>query len=127
MPLATWMKLHLKLKGELRGLLHHYVMDPASIVAAQALGVQDGDMVLDMCAAPGGKTLILAESIPHSGELVSNEPSKPRRDRLMQVIQQYLPRDVRSRVRVSGLRGGEWATKKRDFFDRGFGGCALFR
>ena len=43
-----------------KGLLKPYFLDKASTYPAQALDVQPGDSVLDMCAAPGGKTLILA-------------------------------------------------------------------
>jgi 16S rRNA (cytosine967-C5)-methyltransferase len=37
-----------------------WVQDAAAAVAARALGVQPGERVLDLCAAPGGKTLQLA-------------------------------------------------------------------
>lgn len=37
-----------------------YFMDGASVVAALALGVENGDSVLDLCSAPGGKALVLA-------------------------------------------------------------------
>lgn len=41
------------------GLL--YVMQPWSVRTARMLGVQPGWRVLDMCAAPGGKSIILAD------------------------------------------------------------------
>jgi len=50
-------------------LLNVYVMDPASVIVARALQVQAGDRVLDMCAAPGGKTLILIEALKEHGEI----------------------------------------------------------
>ncbi len=100
------------------GLLTHYVMDPASIEAAKALNVQVGDCVLDMCAAPGGKTLILAEALGESGELIANELSEPRRERLKKVIQQYIPRNVRDHVFVTGKEGGRFAQVKAQYFDR---------
>lgn len=37
-----------------------WVQDAAAALPAQALGAQPGDRVLDLCAAPGGKTLQLA-------------------------------------------------------------------
>jgi 16S rRNA C967 or C1407 C5-methylase (RsmB/RsmF family) len=40
--------------------LEPYYLDEASVFAAKALDVQPGDDVLDMCAAPGGKTLVIA-------------------------------------------------------------------
>ncbi len=98
------------------GLLAEYFMDPACVFVAKALDVQKGDRVLDMCAAPGGKTLILAEALP--GELIANEISKARRDRLKKVIQQYLPRSMRERTIVTGRDGGQFALIKPGYFDR---------
>jgi 5-methylcytosine rRNA methyltransferase NSUN4 len=100
------------------GLLQYYIMDQASIWAAQSLDVQAGDYVLDMCAAPGGKTLILAEALKDSGELMANELSAARRERLTQVIRQYIAREVRDRVFVTGRDGGLFAKSHVEYFDR---------
>lgn len=100
------------------GLLQYYIMDPASYWAAKALDVQDGDQVLDMCAAPGGKTLILAEALKSSGEITANEISEARRERLKKVIQQYIPRNIRERVWVTGKDAGKFALTHKDKFDR---------
>ncbi len=100
------------------GLLQYYIMDPASYFAARALEVEDGDQVLDMCAAPGGKTLILAEALKTEGELIANELSEPRRDRLKKVIQQYVPRGIRDRVWISGKEGGKFALTHKGKFNR---------
>ncbi len=57
--------------------LHHagaYYMQEASAQAvAQALDPQPGERVLDLCAAPGGKSSHLAQLIGNDGLLVSNE------------------------------------------------------
>lgn len=100
------------------GLLQFYIMDPASYWAAKALEVRDGDQVLDMCAAPGGKTLILAEALENDGELIANEISEARRERLKKVIQQYVPRSVRDRLWITGKDAGKFALSHRDKFDR---------
>lgn len=100
------------------GLLGYYIQDPASIWIARQLGVESGDRVLDMCAAPGGKTLVLIEALSAEGEILANEPSPARRERLMKVIQQYVPRDVRERVRVTGKDGGLFSKSHAESFDR---------
>ncbi len=51
------------------GLLH--IQDIASQVAAKALDPKPGDSVLDACAAPGGKSFLLAQLIEDTGEIVS--------------------------------------------------------
>jgi 16S rRNA C967 or C1407 C5-methylase (RsmB/RsmF family) len=99
-------------------LLKSYIMDPASIWVAMALDVQEGDRVLDMCAAPGGKTLILAEKIGATGELIANEMSENRREKLKKVIQQYIPFERRQNVWVTGKDGGLFAKSHAESFDR---------
>ncbi|MDR1002371.1 MAG: 16S rRNA (cytosine(967)-C(5))-methyltransferase RsmB [Oscillospiraceae bacterium] len=51
------------------GLFH--VQDISSQLCCILLGVSKGDRVLDVCAAPGGKSFTLAEMMSNSGELVS--------------------------------------------------------
>jgi 5-methylcytosine rRNA methyltransferase NSUN4 len=105
-------------RADSSGLMDFYFMDPASIVAAAALGVEEGLDVLDLCAAPGGKSLLLAEGIGESGNLVCNEMSDRRRGRLSAVLHDYLPRAVLERVKVSGHDGARWCLYQKSAFDR---------
>lgn len=111
-----------QMQGEIpranNGLLAYYVMDPASQVPAHLLNVEDGDVVLDMCAAPGGKTLIMAEKLKSKGELIANEMSEARRERLTKVIQNYVSRDVRNLIHVKGKDGGKYALTHKEYFDK---------
>ena len=56
---------------------HHagvfYSQEPSASSAAPLLGVQPGMRVLDLCAAPGGKSSQLAAALQGRGMLVSNE------------------------------------------------------
>lgn len=99
------------------GLFGFYIMDPASVLVARALDVQPDDHVLDLCAAPGGKSLILAEQM-RTGNLISNEISEQRRDRLLRVFQDYIPRDQRGFVTVKGLDGNQYGLRMPGEFDR---------
>ncbi len=47
------------------------VQDESAGIACQLLGVQKGDRVIDMCAAPGGKTTFIGEMLNGSGEVVA--------------------------------------------------------
>ncbi|XP_012535775.1 5-methylcytosine rRNA methyltransferase NSUN4 [Monomorium pharaonis] len=77
------------------GVLDYYLLDGASVLPVLALDVQPGDAVLDMCAAPGGKTLsILQTLMPNI--MVANDIQKSRVNRIHKVIDQY----------VAGI--GEW-------------------
>lgn len=55
-----------------------YILGRSSQLAAHALDVQKEDMVLDMTAAPGGKSLILAEKVGEYGLVIANELEKNR-------------------------------------------------
>ncbi len=65
--------------GERPGLhpYHHagvyYLQEPSASAPAGLLGVQPGERVLDLCAAPGGKSAQLAGALAGSGLLLSNE------------------------------------------------------
>lgn len=118
LPQSFMLKNSSEISRSEENLLSYYVMDPASQFAARALEVQPGDVVLDMCAAPGGKTLILAEALREDGEIFANEMSEARRERLKKVIQQYIPRTIRDRVWVTGKDGGKFALTHKEKFDR---------
>lgn len=98
------------------GLSTHYNLDAGSVRVARALPVKEGDRLLDLCAAPGGKSLVLAERMG-SGELVANELSAARRGRLKVTMADYLPARVRERVRVTGHDATRWSLHERDAYD----------
>jgi len=56
----------------------YYIQEPSAMSAAEALGVKPGDRVLDLCAAPGGKSTQLAGKLGGSGLLVCNDISRSR-------------------------------------------------
>lgn len=47
------------------------VQDAASYLAAKNLGAKAGEIVLDTCSAPGGKTSVLAEDMKNEGQILS--------------------------------------------------------
>ena len=86
-------------------LLTHWNLDAASLLPVHLLNVQPGDRLLDLCAAPGGKSVAIAQSIwPHLhagsanaetnvglGCLHSNEIDGNRNKRLTENLKAYLP------------------------------------
>ncbi len=58
-----------KLYGFDEGLF--YVQDAASAVSAEALGTEEGDRVIDVCACPGGKSFAAAIFAGEMGEVLS--------------------------------------------------------
>lgn len=57
-----------------------YIQDPATAMAPSMAKIKGGERILDMCAAPGGKSLILAERLKGSGRLVAADRSAKRQD-----------------------------------------------
>ncbi len=55
-----------------------YVQDPGTLLAPRLLDAQPGDTVLDLCAAPGGKTTFLAQLMDNQGRIVASDPDPNR-------------------------------------------------
>ncbi len=58
-----------------------YIQDPATRFAVELLAPKSGESILDACAAPGGKSLAIADRLG-SGKLVAFDLPSPRIDRL---------------------------------------------
>lgn len=77
-------------KNTSTNVLSHFLLDGGSILPPLMLNVQPGDEVLDACAAPGGKSLILLQSLVPK-VVVCNDSSLSRVNRLYKLFFQYLP------------------------------------
>ncbi len=55
-----------------------YIQQAATGIAADLLGARPGERVLDLCAAPGGKTLHVAETMEGRGAVVASEVNEGR-------------------------------------------------
>ena len=52
----------------------YYLQEPSAMAPVSVLSPQPGERVLDLCAAPGGKSTQIAAALAGEGLLVSNEP-----------------------------------------------------
>jgi 16S rRNA (cytosine967-C5)-methyltransferase len=59
-----------------------YAQDPSTLAACELLAPQPGERVLDACAAPGGKTTMLAAMMQNRGEIIACDLWESRVSRL---------------------------------------------
>lgn len=98
--------------------LHHagafYVQEPSAMSAVTALDVRPGEKVLDMCAAPGGKSTQIASRLGGTGLLWANEVVRPRAHILLSNIERM---GVKNAV-VSNMDADRLSSMLAGFFDK---------
>ena len=67
----------------------YYIQEPSAMTPASLLPVEEGDRVLDLCAAPGGKSTELAAKLMGTGLLVSNDISNSRAKALLKNLELF--------------------------------------
>lgn len=116
-----YVRLDFSREGEER---QPYFIDAASVAAALCLPVHRLDesgnggpaKVLDLCAAPGGKSLVIAGGMGAGCRLFSNELSPDRKARLDKVLSDSLPASLRKQVITSCSDGATWCRREGEAF-----------
>ena len=67
----------------------YYIQEPSAMLPAQVLPIEENDVVLDACAAPGGKSLKLADKLNDKGILLSNDISVSRAQILLSNLERH--------------------------------------
>ena len=97
----------------------YYIQEPSAMAVVELLDPQPGDRVLDLCAAPGGKSSHIASRLKGQGFLLSNEihPARAR------ILSQNMERMGVYNCVVSNQEPGQLAPHFTEYFH----GIALFR
>ena len=86
-----------------------YIQDTATLLAPSMLAPQEGEFVADLCAAPGGKSLVLGEMLKGMGRLLCADRSEAKLPRLTQNLWSL------SNVEVAALDAGSYSFKVDSF------------
>jgi len=91
-----------------------YVQEVASMIPVMVLDPRPGEVVLDLCAAPGSKTTQIAQQMENAGLLVANEISRKR----MRGLIHNLKRCGLMNEAVISIQGQKIHHAFTDYFDR---------
>jgi len=91
----------------------YYIQDPSAAIVASLLPLNGTERVLDLCAAPGGKTVQASLRLGSNGILVSNDLSKSRATTLLQNVE----RMGLDNVVVTSLDFSKIANRYENYFD----------
>ncbi len=67
----------------------YYIQEPSAMIPASVINIEEGDIVLDMCAAPGGKTTLIGERLKGTGALIANDISNSRAKILAKNVEKH--------------------------------------
>ena len=51
----------------------YYIQEPSAMLVSRFLDIKENDYILDMCAAPGGKTCAIASKLNQDGLMIAND------------------------------------------------------
>ena len=92
----------------------YYIQEPSAMCPASILPVRENDVVLDACAAPGGKSFELASKLHGTGLLVSNDISFSRQNATLR----HLERAGAANILVTGNDLRDFLGAYDGFFDK---------
>ncbi|MFO0703903.1 MAG: RsmB/NOP family class I SAM-dependent RNA methyltransferase [Patescibacteria group bacterium] len=72
-----------------------YLQNPSSLLPVVALSPTEDDLVLDIAAAPGGKTFHLACMMKNKGQIIANDLSRTRVSKMKMLLDKYHVKNTR--------------------------------
>lgn len=72
----------------------YYMQEPSAMAPGAYVPIKEGDKVLDLCAAPGGKTTQVLAKLNQTGVLISNDISASRTQALLKNVENFGARNT---------------------------------
>uniref|UniRef100_H0WJB5 NOP2/Sun RNA methyltransferase 3 n=2 Tax=Otolemur garnettii TaxID=30611 RepID=H0WJB5_OTOGA len=104
-------------RHQVGNLKKYYLLNAASLLPVLALELRDGEKVLDLCAAPGGKSIALLQCA-FPGYLHCNEYDSQRLRWLRQTLESFIPQPLINVIQVSELDGRQMGDAQPETFDK---------
>nr|XP_033799559.1 tRNA (cytosine(34)-C(5))-methyltransferase, mitochondrial [Geotrypetes seraphini]XP_033799560.1 tRNA (cytosine(34)-C(5))-methyltransferase, mitochondrial [Geotrypetes seraphini] len=98
-------------------LKDYYLLNAASLLPVLALDAKDGDYILDLCAAPGGKSIAVLQCA-YPGQLYCNEQDRVRSRWLQQTLESFIPDHLMNSVTTLELDGRQFGQLRPGMFDK---------
>ena len=92
----------------------YYMQEPSAMAPGAYIPIEEGDKVLDLCAAPGGKSTQVAAKLRQTGLLVSNDISASRTQALVKNLENF---GVRNSI-ITNETPERLAAKLPGYFDK---------
>lgn len=100
------------------GYINYYLMDAASVLPVEALDLHPGEKVVDLCAAPGGKSFLCSLKLKNQGLLISNDRSAARRARIHRVFDDYIPKTEQKNHTITSYDATKWSLYQKNMYDK---------
>ena len=118
---VDWCKEGFYYDGEERPSKHpyyhagiYYLQEPSAMSSASIIDICEGDKVLDICAAPGGKSTQIGARLNNTGILVSNDISTSRIKALVKNIEIF---GIKNAI-VTNESPKKLVSKFKNYFDK---------
>ncbi len=99
-------------------LLDYYCLDASSVLPVLAMDIQKDDVILDLCASPGGKTLVMLQTLLPS-KISCRDINNGRIERLKRMLRSYIKQEDLDRlVDVDFNSAGFGSNEKTDTYDK---------